>query len=105
MSISGLVRCTVKVDGEAQHDETFPLNAASVEAVSYPGLIIAGQRVEVGFEFDPPLAHAVALDGAVGFSAKEIETLLAAMAGRFPSTLQEHRVGILRKLNALKAGT
>lgn len=49
------IRCYVKVNGEVMHDETFVNDRRELEGISYPGLTILGESVEVGFEFDPPL--------------------------------------------------
>lgn len=56
-----VVRCTVAVNGELQHDETSPLAARTVQRVAYPGLHVLGQQIEVAFEFDPPLLRPDAL--------------------------------------------
>lgn len=49
------IRCYVKRDGEVVHDETYVNDRVAVEAVAYPGIVVLGQSIEVGFEFDPPL--------------------------------------------------
>ncbi len=49
------IRCVVKVNDETIHDETWVNPHPQVQFVSYPGLRVEGGRIEVGFEFDPPL--------------------------------------------------
>jgi hypothetical protein len=49
------VRCWVKLNGEIVHDETCVNEHGEVSGVSYPGMTINGDKIEVGFDFDPPL--------------------------------------------------
>lgn len=50
-----VIRTVVKVSGEIRFDETYLNECDTVSEVWYPGITAAGQRIEVGFLFDPPL--------------------------------------------------
>lgn len=52
-----VLRCWVKRNGELIHDQTYAQELATIATVSYPGLRINDDVIEVGFTFDPPLVR------------------------------------------------
>ena len=45
----------VKVDDDLVYDETYINEEPAIQQIAYPGMTVLGQKIEVGFEFDPPL--------------------------------------------------
>lgn len=56
------IRCWVKLNDEMVHDETFVNDLNAIDSISYPGLRMHGDKIEVGFTFDPPLLRTPAAE-------------------------------------------